>query len=70
VEREVKGAKVATHRPLDEEIEVTPAMIEGGFEVLRSCLGMDVLLEADRRTVVEIYRTMDHLRRAALQREG
>lgn len=49
---------------LDEEIEVTPDMIEGGFRVLEARLGIDVLLEADRQTVAEIYRAMVRLRAA------
>ncbi len=41
------------------EIEITPAMIEAGFQALAaSGLGGDDLLEADRLTVVDIFRAM------------
>ena len=40
------------------EIEVTPAMVEAGFEVLKASGIVDEYLEADKLLVVEIFRAM------------
>ena len=58
-------ATVPNHGPLDrdEEIVVTAEMIEDGFRVLRAAALADFLLEADRQTVVDIYRAMARLAR-------
>jgi hypothetical protein len=54
VPKEAAGAPDAS----ELEIEVTPEMIEAGFAILRGSCIADDLLEADRGTVVEIYRAM------------
>ncbi len=41
-----------------EEIEITPEMIEAGYQVLARSGLSDDLLEADRLTVVEMYQAM------------
>ena len=45
-----------------DEIEITPAMSEAGFAVLRAAYITDDLLEGDRETVSEIYRAMARAR--------
>jgi hypothetical protein len=49
----------ATMSEVDEdEIEVTPLMIEAGYRVLATSGLADVLLEADRLVVAEIFEAM------------
>jgi hypothetical protein len=45
----------------EDSIEVTPAMIEAGYQVLAASGLADDLLEADKLTVVEIYLAMQRL---------
>jgi hypothetical protein len=39
-------------------IEVSPQMVEAGFQVLKSSCVVDEILEADKLLVAEIYRAM------------
>lgn len=49
--------KVGQAGALDEP-EITPQMVEAGYEVLLSSGLADVLLKVDRCTVAEVYRAM------------
>lgn len=40
------------------KIEVTPEMVEAGFRVLKTSCIADDYLDADKLTLVEIYRAM------------
>ena len=46
----------------EDEIKITPQMIEAGFAVLRESGIADEYLEADKCTVADIYRAMSALR--------
>ena len=48
----------------NSEIEITPQMIDAGFQVLQGSSLGDVILKADKCMVAEIYRAMDSVRRA------
>ena len=47
----------------EKGIEITPEMIEAGYQVLKASGITDDLLEADRETVAEIYLAMRSLER-------
>lgn len=42
----------------EDDIEITPLMIEAGFAALKASPLGDDCLEADKHTVAEIYRAM------------
>jgi hypothetical protein len=54
---------------LDDEIEVTPEMVEAGYGVLEASAITDYLLEGDKITVAQIYRAMQRERRRLKAKE-
>jgi hypothetical protein len=64
--------EVEAGAPAEDEIEITPEMIEAGYLVFAHAGLEDALLEADRLTVAEIYLAMRRLcpgRAAGQQRD-